>query len=296
MKLLPLQLQLRFGSVEKNALPCRHGHTEGRRSDGKCRRCYEDRRARRRAALRKEAGIVLRCEAVADGREEYTGQECKQGHGRWRRVKTGECVVCYRDRHAKWQEQLAVIEARRARGELTGRKGQRARAAARRRAACAARRELLRTAPRQCLRCERVLSEADFRCTPRTKHPQWCVRCRSSFSDLQRAKRTGKLSEGAARRKLAERRQKPKWAKAKDLRAIYAYARFLRSVGIDCEVDHIVPLRGSDVCGLHAPGNLRVCLSRDNRSKSAELIPGAAFIPSEFENPVFVSWVRHATA
>jgi len=239
---------------------------------------------------------VLRCEAVAAGREEYTGQECKQGHGRWRRVKTGECVVCYRERHAKWQEELAALEARRARGELIGRKRKQARETARRAARRAARHELLRASPRQCLRCERVLSEADFRCTPRTKHPQWCVRCRSSFAKLQKAKRTGKLTEGAARRELAERRQRPKWAKAKDLRAVYAYAKFLRSVGIDCEVDHIVPLRGSGVCGLHAPDNLRVCLSRDNRSKSAELIPGAAFIPSEFENPVFVSWVRHATA
>jgi hypothetical protein len=242
---------------------------------------------------------VLRCEAVAAGREEYTGQECKQGHGRWRRVKTGECVVCYRERHAKWQEQLSAIKARRAlEGLVPGGKGRRARERelARCRAARAARRELLRAAPRQCLRCERVLSEADFRCTVRTKHPDWCIPCRARAARNLRAKRTGKLSEGAARRELAERRQRPKWAKAKDLRAIYAYAKFLRGVGIDCEVDHIVPLRGSDVCGLHAPGNLRVCLSRDNRSKSAELIPGAAFIPSEFENPVFVSWVRHATA
>lgn len=243
---------------------------------------------------------MLRCEAVADGREEYTGQECKQGHGRWRRVKTGECVVCYCDRHAKWQEQLAAIEARRARGELIGKERKKAREKARLQRLAAARHELLRATPRQCPRCERVLSEADFRCRSTTKHPQWCVRCRTRVGRILRAKlrakRTGKLSERNARRKLAKRRQTPKWAKAKDLRAIYAYARFLRSVGIDCEVDHIVPLRGSDVCGLHAPDNLRVCLKRDNRSKSAELIPGAAFIPSEFENPVFVSWVRHATA
>jgi hypothetical protein len=296
MEPLPLQLQFRFGSVEKITRPCRHGHTAGRGSDGKCRQCVRDKQSRWRASRRERSGLVLRCEAVATGREEYAGKKCKQGHGRWRRVKTGECVVCYRDRHAKWQEQLAALEARRARGELTGKKREKARRLLRLAARRSARRELLRTTPRQCLRCERVLSEADFRCTVRTKHPDWCIPCRARAAHNLRAKRTGKLSEGAARRELAERRQKPKWAKAKDLRAIYAYAKFLRGVGIDCEVDHIVPLRGSDVCGLHAPDNLRVCLSRDNRSKSAELIPGAAFIPSEFENPVFVSWVRHATA
>jgi len=287
---LPLPLQFQKRGVAKTATQCRNGHDAGRNRHGKCRECLRLRRGRQRARLRAAQGILWRCEAVASGLDRYAGHECGQGHGRWRRVTTGECVVCYEARHARWREQLAEIDARRARGELTGKARKVARENARKKAKRAARRELLQSTPRACPRCERVLSEVDFRCTPRTKHPQWCVRCRASFADLQKAKRKGKLSEGAARRELAERRQRPKWASGRDLRKIYAYARFLRDCGIDCEVDHIVPLRGEIVCGLHTPENLRVAMSRENRAKSNELLSAADRVPSELDNPVFLSW------
>jgi len=161
---------------------------------------------------------------------------------------------------------------------------------ARRKSKRAARRELLQSTPRACPRCERVLSESDFRCTPRTKHPQWCVRCRYNAYRNLRSKKSGRLLEISARRHLAERRQRPKWADGKKLRQVYAYARFLRDCGVNCEVDHIVPLRGELVCGLHTPENLRVAMSRENRAKSNELLSVADQVPSELDNPVFLSW------
>jgi hypothetical protein len=61
----------------------------------------------------------------------------------------------------------------------------------------------------------------------------------------------------------------PPWADKVAIRAVYAEARRLtRATGIPHEVDHELPLRGREVCGLHVERNLRVVPSVVNRSKS----------------------------
>jgi len=66
----------------------------------------------------------------------------------------------------------------------------------------------------------------------------------------------------------------PPWADEAKTEAVYAEARALRELGVDAEVDHIIPLRGKHVSGLHWHGNLRLLLAWDNRRKSNRLLEG----------------------
>lgn len=50
--------------------------------------------------------------------------------------------------------------------------------------------------------------------------------------------------------------------------SIYQLAQVYRGCGLDVEVDHIFPLNGELVTGLHVSANLQVILAEDNQRKS----------------------------
>ena len=72
------------------------------------------------------------------------------------------------------------------------------------------------------------------------------------------------------KRKLAKLNRTPFWlndGQLLEMQSIYKYCASLRATGLDYEVDHIVPLQGRTVSGLHAPWNLQVITASANASK-----------------------------
>jgi hypothetical protein len=74
-----------------------------------------------------------------------------------------------------------------------------------------------------------------------------------------------------AKRRAAKNNRTPAWLTAVQLETItklYEHAVWLSEVtGIKWHVDHILPLQGKDVCGLHIPENLQVIPAKENLSK-----------------------------
>ena len=75
-----------------------------------------------------------------------------------------------------------------------------------------------------------------------------------------------------AKRRAAQLQRTPKWLTESDLRIIEAKyslaAMFTRETGIIHHVDHIIPLQGKKVSGLHVFSNLRVIPGEENVKKS----------------------------
>lgn len=73
-------------------------------------------------------------------------------------------------------------------------------------------------------------------------------------------------------RQLAKRQRTPPWADRAAIRRVYEEAAAITAVsGVPHEVDHIYPLQGELVSGLHVAGNLRVITRAENRSKGTKL-------------------------
>jgi len=75
-------------------------------------------------------------------------------------------------------------------------------------------------------------------------------------------------------RRAAVIRATPIWADRQQILGFYQEAKRLTELtGVPHEVDHIIPLRGDLVSGLHVQGNLRVITRAENRTKSNRYIP-----------------------
>lgn len=78
-----------------------------------------------------------------------------------------------------------------------------------------------------------------------------------------------------AKRRSSKLNATPQWLtedQHKDIEAMYFLAnRYTKLFGLEYHVDHIIPLQGKNICGLHVPWNLQLLEASMNLSKSNKL-------------------------
>lgn len=81
-----------------------------------------------------------------------------------------------------------------------------------------------------------------------------------------------KANAQTAKRKALKLQRTPKWLTNSDWEEIkWAYSlasQLTQETGIPHEVDHIIPLQGENISGLHCPQNLQILNKSQNRKKS----------------------------
>jgi hypothetical protein len=187
---------------------------------------------------------TTRAEAKKTGSKYYfTGQPCKHGHIAPRKTK-GACVECLK---AEWA-QASVTRANYFAKYNKSEAGQEAK-----RGYYERNKEVVKARAQA-----RPAEEKHFH---RKKH-------KAANPELY------KELTNARRRRFRD--ATPKWLTAEhkmEIRLKYRLAIELsRKLGVPYAVDHIIPLQGEDVCGLHVPWNMEVITQEQNLKKSNKLV------------------------
>lgn len=122
-----------------------------------------------------------------------------------------------------------------------------------------------------CTECEKEKNNSDSR---KKYMAQYAAENRDKMrkiaSEWQKNNK-GKVNANTALRHTAKMQRTPAWLTKHDklhIRCLYQIAAMrTRESGQEWHVDHVVPLQGENVCGLHVPSNLRVVPATENMSK-----------------------------
>jgi len=187
---------------------------------------------------------TTRNKAKAIGSTHYfTGKPCKHGHIALRKTK-GSCVECLKLEWARGNEQRAdYFREYNRREDVKDRKNdwyQDNRAA--------------------------VIDRASTRPAEKLRE----------YRNAWKVNNAVQVRADTKARRRKHREATPPWLTRKqksELRQMYQIASTMtKTTGEQYVVDHIVPLRSDEVCGLHVPWNLRVITQEDNLKKSNKLL------------------------
>jgi len=121
-----------------------------------------------------------------------------------------------------------------------------------------------------CPMCKKIFNKTNF-----SKNARKCKQCVNinSKNHYKNNKEYYLKRNSTQRKRFVERT--PKWVTSKELQAIQ---EFYNNCPKGYHVDHIIPLNGKNVSGLHVLSNLRYLTAEENRSKSNKYIPKIEFL------------------
>jgi len=181
--------------------------------------------------------LVSYKEAVAKGLPKYfTGKPCKHGHVAERRVSGRCCSICANQTALTWAKNNPC----RAKEITTS------------------------------WNAKNKEREATRARVWRSKNQATYKRMVKEWRDKNAVQYKAYMTLQVVKRNTAKLKRTPKWLNQGhllEIASVYNYCSALRRIGLEFHVDHIVPLQGRAVCGLHVPWNLQVIPAKDNLSK-----------------------------
>lgn len=194
---------------------------------------------------------TIRDEAIRQGKTRYfLGTPCRHGHIAERITSSRRCVQCNVADNREWKK------AHRDKCTSTSREWREKN------------RERVRAVKRSYYRA----SETD-RSNQAARARKWLEENREKSRAASAKWRKRNLATAAAaamRRKAKLLLRTPAWADHEKIRQFYDLARKLtEETGVIHEVDHIFPLQGKTVSGLHVHTNLQILTRQANRAKGA---------------------------
>ena len=198
---------------------------------------------------RKENKMTPRLIAKAAGMLRYNGLPCNQGHTE-RYVNSGDCIICKRVKKYKKRDALRKIKREE--------------------------KQKLKASP-EYIEAKRLAKQAYHRkyyiTYTKTEAQKEAKR---EYKKQWRKNSSAMLAEALRRRRAGKVKRTPKWITNEDIwlmREVYCLAakrtklhRFI------WHVDHIIPLHGKTVSGLHVPNNLQVIPALLNCKKGNKLL------------------------
>lgn len=194
--------------------------------------------------------IISRKEAKLSGLKTYfTNKPCKYGHICERYVASGVCKQCHLLHEKKYnvQDPNRLVRRRKSHYDKN----------------CETIKERSRSHSRENRDVHKII-ELRYR----KRNSKVCAQRAATYRNNNR----GKCNSLWAARRARKRKATPPWLTPTDKQQIeqfYQTAAYLTSLtGIQFHVDHIIPLRGKYVSGLHIPSNLQILPFYDNLTKS----------------------------